>query len=507
MSDTYARDSSKPGLREWLILATVQLTTLLFGMSITIANVVLPQMKGALSATQDQIAWVVTFNLVAMAIGTPITGWLASRLGWRNLMLISVGGFTVATAFCGMATSLEALILFRVAQGLFGAPIFPLGQGMLLASFPRHMHALVLMMWGVGGVVGPVVGPIFGGMIAEALDWRWAFFMIVPFGVLGLLGAWISLGNQEREPGRRLDFTGFLALAVAIGATQLMLDRGQRLDWFDSTEIMLEAAIAIIAFYLFVVHTLTATRPFLNPRLFLDRNFTLGLMLVFTMGMLSYTPMVLFPPLLQELRGYPDSVVGFLLAARGCGNWLSFLIVVQFTRYDARLCLAVGLAMQALAGLAMAQLDINLSSFDVFWTNVLQGFGFGLAYTPMAVLAFVTLDVRLMTEGASVFNLIRHFGSSIFISLSIMVLVRSTAQNYAGMTEWISPFNELFSYPSLSGLWSTETTTGLAALSGEIKRQSTMIGYINAFYLFAGAAAIAIPLSWLFRQPPKATAE
>ena len=488
-------------LRQFLILATIWLTSLLYGMTITVANVVLPQIKGALSATQDQIAWVVTFNLIATAVTTPMTGWLAARFGWRNLMVGCVAGFTVSSLMCALADSLAALVLYRIGQGLFAGPMLPLGQAVLLASFPKRQHALVIMLWGIGGVLGPVLGPILGGYIAEVQNWRWAFFMIVPFGFGGLVLAWFALDDTERERGARLDWTGFLALSVAIGAAQLVLDRGQRLDWFTSPEIVIETVLGLIGLYIFVVHSLTAAQPFLSPRMLLDRNFVLGIILVFIMGMMSYTPMVLFPALLQDLRGFPDSVVGTLLTARGIGNWLSFLVVVQCTRYNARLTLATGFVCQALAGWYMAQLDINLTGFDVFWTNVLQGFGFGLAFTPMTVLTFATLEQRLVTQGTAVFHMLRNFGSSLFISISIVVLVGGTAMNYATLSESASPYNKAFSFPGLAGGWSIEGQAGLQALSSEVERQAAMIGYINAFYLMALVVAIAVPLVPLFRTP------
>ena len=444
-------DNAPVGLRHWLILATVQITTLTFGMTITAANVVLPQLKGAMSATPDQIAWVVTFNLVATAIATPLTGWLAQTLGWRNLLFVSITGFTIFSGLCGLATSLESLVFFRVGQGAFGAPLLPLGQGMILATFPRRLHPMALMIWGIGGVIGPVMGPILGGIIAEATDWRWVFFMIVPLGIICFFVAAISVGNQEKGTARKFDFTGFIALALAVGAAQLVLDRGQRLDWFESPEIIIETCIMLVSFYIFIVHSFTSENPFLNLRLFLDRNFALGCLMAFAMGWLSYTPIVLFPPLLQELRGYPDSLVGYLIAARGFGNWLSFLIVVQFTRLAPRSALAVGLACQAIAGWQMGQLSINLTEFDVFWTNLLHGFGFGLAYTPMAFLAFSTLTAKDMVEGSGIFNLLRHFGSSVFISISVAVLIETAAWNYSNMAPVTSPFNELLRFPDIIG--------------------------------------------------------
>ncbi|MFI4982935.1 MAG: MFS transporter, partial [Nevskiales bacterium] len=387
--------------------------------------------------------------------------------------------------------------------GLFGAPIMPMGQAIVLATFPRQLHATVMVIWGAGSVMGPVFGPILGSMIAEAYNWRAAFFMIVPPGVVAMTCIWFALSEHQTRARTQLDWTGFLALSVAITALQLMIDRGQRLDWFDSPEIVLDAAISAIAFWIFAAHSLTASRPFLDPKLLLDRNFAIGLVIAFFMGMLSYTSLVLFPGLLHDLRDFPDSTIGLLLASRGTGNWMAFLIVVPFSTRYPRLAVASGLMAQAVAGWSMAQLDINLTSFDVFWTNVLQGFGFGLAYTPMTVLSFATLPARQITEASGVFTLVRNFGSSLYISVTVVLLVRSTAANYARMTEFITPYNKALVFPGMPSVWNMDTPSGLMRLAGEIQHQAAMIGYINAFYLLAFTAAVAAPLVWLMRAAPR----
>jgi DHA2 family multidrug resistance protein len=488
--------------RQWLILLSVQLSSLLFGMTITLANVVLPQIRGALSATHDEIAWVVTLNLVATAVATPTTGWLANRLGWRGVMFGGVAGFTLFSLLCGLANSLETLVLYRVGQGLCGALIMPMGQAIVLATFPRALHATVMVIWGFGSVVGPVVGPVIGSMIAETYSWRAVFFMIVPPGLVAMGFVWFSLAGNTARTRARLDWTGFLALSIAMTGVQLVIDRGQRLDWFDSPEILAYAAIGGAAFWVFAVHSLTSPAPFLNPRLLLNRNFAVGLVIAFFMGMLAFTSLVLFPTLLHDLRGYPDSAIGELLAARGIGNWIAFLVVVPISRRVPRLTVALGLTAQSYAAWQMAQFNLNLTSFDVFWTNALQGFGFGLAFTPMTVLAFATLPAVQITEASGVFTLVRNFGSSLYISLSIALLVRSTAANYARMVELINPFNAVLKGPTAPAAWNIETTGGLIRLTNEIERQASMIGYINAFYLIALTAAVATPLVWLMRNRP-----
>jgi DHA2 family multidrug resistance protein len=485
--------------RRWWILVLVQISTLTFGIAVTATNVVVPQIRGALSLTQEEGAWIVTLFLVAAAVATPLTGWLAGRLGWRRFMVITLSGFTLSSLACGLAGSLEALLAARVAQGLFGAPLMPMGQGMLLATFPRHMHPLVLMLWGVGSVLGPTLGPIIGGVMAEAINWRWAFLVMAPLGAISTALAAFALGDQERGTSGRLGMIGFVGLALCMASAQLMMDRGQRLDWFESAEITIEAVLAVAGALVFILHTARSRMPFLDPRMFRDWNFCVGLLVVFVMGAMSYTLIVLYPPLLQDLRHYPDSMVGYLMSARGLGNFIAFGVVVWFTRYNARLALTTGLVLQVWAAWQMTRFNINVSDFDVYWTNFVQGFGFGLAYTPMTVLAFSTLPEALVVQGSAVFNLLRNFGSSLFISLSVLVLVRSTAENYAGMTAAVpSPDTALAYSHHVIGL-ATDKARSLATLSAEMQRQASMGGYLNTFMLFGLAAAAALPLAWMFR--------
>jgi len=490
--------------RQWLILLMVQLANMLFGMTITLANLVLPDMRGALSATQDEISWVITLNLVSTAVATPMTGWLASRLGWRTVMFGTVLGFTISSMLCGMANSLETLILARVGQGAFGAPIMPMGQAILLATFPRHLHATALVMWGVGAVFGPVAGPVLGAMATDAWNWRAAFFMIVPPGIAALVCIWFALEGYNKRNPISFDWTGFLALSTAIICAQLIFDRGQRMDWFEAPEMVICATVGALAFWIFVAHCLTAPNPFLNPRLLLDRNFAIGITIAFVMGMLSFTTLTLVPTMLHDLRGYPDNAVSTLIAARGLGNWMAFLVIVKFTKVAPRLAIACGMALQAGAGFWMAQFDINMTESDIFWSHMLQGFGQSIAFTPMTVMAFSTLPASQVTEGSAVFTLMRNFGSSLFISITVMMLIRSTTANYSRLTEFITPYNKSLIMPGLPPSWDMEATPGLLRLAGEIQRQAAMIGYVNAFYLMAVTAAAGIPLACMLRAAPRA---
>ncbi len=499
MTATSSEAESLTIFRQVMLLVSLSLGTLIFGMAMTVVNVILPQIQGSLSATQDQVAWVVTFHIIAVAIATPLTGWISGRLGRRRFMTMSIAGFTVTTVLCGAADGLPELVVWRIAQGLLGAPMFPLVQAILLDVFPRRQHAFVVTSWGLVAVWGSVIGAVFGGYVGEAIGWRWAFYLIAPIGILSWFGCSIFLTEGWRGRAQRLDWVGFLSLIIAIGSFQLMLDRGLRLDWFESPEIIIEAIVAGLAFYVFLVHSLTSPHPFLNLRLLLNRNFTLGLIFGFLFGTLFITPMVLFPPLLQDLRDFPESTIGMLLSARGLGNWVSFAVVVPLTKFSPRLAVGVGFACHVIAGLGMAHLDMNLTLWDVFWTNFVQGFALGIIYVPVTVIAFSSLSSQDFAEGSAVFHMLRNVGSSIFISISVTLVVTSTAANYAGLTEFGTLFNELFRYPGIAGIWNVEEQASLISLSGEMYRQGAMIGYINAFYLYTFTALLAFPLLLLVK--------
>ena len=501
MTATPSEAETLPLFRQVMLLVSLSLGTLIFGMAMTVVNVVLPQIQGALSATQDQIAWVVTFHIVAVAIATPLTGWVAGRIGRRRLMTSSIAGFVAATVLCGASESLSELVLWRIVQGLCGAPLFPLVQAILLDVFPRRQHALVISFWGLVAVMGAVIGAVFGGYVGEAINWRWTFYLIAPIGFLAWAGCRIFVSEAWQGRAQHLDWTGFLWLIVAIGSFQLMLDRGLRLDWFESWEIIIEASVAGLAFYMFLVHSLTAPRPFLNLRLLLNRNFSIGLIFGFLFGALFITPIVLFPPLLQDLRDFPESTIGLLLSSRGIGNWAGFLVVVQLKNWP-RFAVGIGFACHVIAGLGMAQLDMNMTLWDVAWTNCLQGFGTGIIFVPATMIAFSSMPNRDFAEASAVFHMLRNMGSSIFISISVTLVVTSTAANYAGFTEFGTLFNELFRYPGLAGIWNVEEREGLIRLSGEMHRQAAMIGYINAFYLYTITACLAFPLVLLVKTGP-----
>jgi DHA2 family multidrug resistance protein len=408
--------------------------------------------------------------------------------------------FTLATMLCGMSQSLETLVFWRIIQGGTGAPVVPLSQTILLNTFPRRQHQVVLGLFGMAVAVAPVFGPILGGYLAEAYSWRWAFYMLVPVGVAALIGMQLTLRADTLAARARFDWTGFIALSVALAAIQLVLARGVRLDWFESTEIIVECLIAAVGFYVFIFHCLTTTSPFLNLKLLTDRNYAIGLVLVTIYGMLNFTPMVLLPPLLQQHVGFSDALVGQVIGCRGIGMTIGFMTAGLMSRIDPRIGMAFGFGLQTVAGLWMLTFDLNVSMETLALNSAVQGFAVGSVWVPLTMVAFDTLAAKDRAEASSVFHLLRNIGSSFFISLSIAEIVRTTGANYSRMSEMITPFNPALTMPGMTGMWSFDTLTGLAKISNEITRQSAMIGYLNAFMMYTATSALAVILVLMVRR-------
>jgi DHA2 family multidrug resistance protein len=487
--------------QRYLVMSTVVLGASLYGTALLTTTTVLPQMQGALSATQDEIAWVMTFNILATAVVTPTTGWLVARFGAKSVMLWSLFLFSTATLLCGLAQSLEMLVLWRIVQGGAGAPVVPLAQTILLNTFPRRQHAMVLSIFGMAVGVAPVFGPVLGGYLAEAYGWRWAFYMLVPVGFLAVVGVRLTLPAENRFTKVQLDWTGFLALATALAALQLVLARGVRLDWFASREIVIECLVAGLAFYVFVAHCLTTKKaPFLNLRLLADRNYAVGLVLVTIYGMLNFTPMVLLPPLLQQHLGYSDALVGQVIGCRGIGMTVGFLTAGLMSRMDPRLGMSLGFFMQVLSGLWMLTFDLNVSMELLVWNSLIQGFAVGVVWVPLSIVSFDTLAAKDRAEASAVFHLLRNIGSSLFISMSVAEIVLATGANYSRMTEMITPYNTTLAMPGVTGAWTFDTVPGLAKVAGEIARQAAMIGYLNAFVMYTVASGLAVALVLIVRR-------
>src|SRR5277367_4181228 len=407
------------------ITVCVMLATLMQALDTTIANVALPYMQGSVSATQEQIAWVLTSYIVAAAIMTPSTGFLAARFGLKRLFLVSVAGLTVASMLCGMAQSLPQIVLFRILQGAFGAALVPLSQSVLLNINPPERQGSAMAMWGVAVMAGPVLGPVLGGWLTEDYTWRYVFYINVPIGILCFLGLRAFLTDTTSNASEKLDWFGFGTLSLGIGAAQVLLDRGEQLDWFGSGEIIIEAIIAASAFYLFLVHTFTADKPFVRPALFRDRNFTAGIVFIAIVGLTYYASLALQPPYLQELMNYPVVTAGLVMGPRGVGTMGAMLVVGKLTgKVDTRFLLGTGLGLTAWSFYAMTGWTPDVSQSTIIIVGVIQGIGLGFIFVPLSVVTLSTLSSELRAEGAGLYSLSRNIGSSVGISIVNALLTR-----------------------------------------------------------------------------------
>ncbi len=485
------------------ILISGVLTVALYFMTILVASTVLPQMQGTFSATPDEISWTVTFNIVATAVAMPMTGWLAARMGRWNLMVWSTALFTLATLFCGFAGTLESLIFWRIVQGAAGAPSVPMVQTVLLDTFPTHQHRFVLGIFGMGVVLGPIFGPALGGWLADALSWRWSFFLLVPVGVLATVGLALSLPRDKAKGRIHLDWTGFLLLSVAVGGLQWVLARGQRLDWFDSAEIQVTLIVTLLTTYAFLVHSFTAARPFLDLRLLKDTNYSLGLVLVTIFGMLNFTPMVLLPTLLRTHMGYPDTLVGLVVASRGFGGIIGFFAVMFLARLDARISVAIGFGLQLVSGYWLMHINLDVTAWELGLNGAVQGLSSGVIVVCLTLITFPNIPRERMPEATGMYHLLRNIGASLFISVCVAEVVRSTGMNYARLSELASPYNRSLMLPWVTGLWEYDSLASLERLSREMGRQASMIAYINAFGLFTAVSAAALPLLLLMGRSRK----
>ena len=499
MSGAVAQAADIDAPRRTLITVSVMLASIMSALDTTIANVALPRIQGSVSATQDQMAWVLTSYIVAAAIMTPLSGWLAGQVGRKKVFLYSVAGFTVASMLCGVAQSLPQIVLARLIQGLFGAALIPLSQAVLLDINPPARHARAMAVWVMGATLGPIIGPALGGWLTENYNWRWVFYINVPFGILAFLGI-LSFLPEAAIRKSRFDFFGFAALSVAIASLQIMLDRGQLKDWFSAPEIWIEAIVAAVAFYWFVIHMLTTTEQrFVSPALFKDRNFLTGNVFIFLVGAVLYATLALLPPLLQDLLNYPVVTTGLVTAPRGAGTLAAMFIVGRLMgKVDIRLIIGTGFVMAAASSWQMSGFDVQMDSSMVVWSGILQGLGTGFVYVPLAAAAFATLTPGLRNEGTAIFSLTRNLGSSIGISVVNTLLTRNTQIMHATLGEHVSRYSPVLRAQMPSG--GSPSLHTLAGLNATVTEQAAMIAYNNDFKLMMLLSLAAVPLVFLLRK-------
>ncbi|NBO20875.1 MAG: DHA2 family efflux MFS transporter permease subunit [Rhodobacteraceae bacterium] len=467
-----------------LITLSIMAATIMQVLDTTIANVALPSMTGDLGASQDTINWVLTSYIVSSAIATPLTGWMSDRFGKRELFLVSIVGFVATSVLCGLAWSLPSMVLFRLLQGVFGAAIVPLSQVFLLDINPREKAGQAMAIWGAGIMVGPIVGPTLGGWLTESYNWRWVFLVNLPVGALALAGCWAYLPRALPKL-RSFDFFGFAFLSLGLGALQMVLDRGADVDWFSAPEIWVYSFVSVTGFWVFIIHILGAERPFLDPQMFRDRNFSVGLAFIFIVGIILLASLALLPPMLSRIFGYPTMTTGMVMAPRGMGTMVSMLIVGRLVhRIDPRILVMTGLALTALSLWEMTGFSPQMDAWPVIRSGVVQGLGLGLVFVPLSTIAFSTLEARFRADATSLFSLVRNIGSNTDLGAAI------------------SPTNPVLqqAIPAAAGgnrLWLDVIDIYL------VNVQSLMLAYVDDFKLMMLVALAAMPLVLLLGRPAR----
>jgi len=488
-----------------MITACAILATVLQLLDQTIANVALPYMQGSFSASFDEITWVLTSYITASAIMTAPVGWLAARYGRKPLYVACIIGFTATSMLCGAAQSLGQMVVFRILQGVFGAALVPLSQATLLDIYPPERRGFAMAVWGVGVMLGPIMGPTVGGWLTETYDWRYVFYINLPFGILAAAGLMIFLpGGREHRP-QRFDWLGFSVLAIGIGALQLMLDRGLDQDWFSSREIVTEAVFAGLGFYLFLVHAASAPQPLIRPALFRDVNFTSGVLLMFMVGIFMVSSLALMTPWLQILSQYPVEAAGLIMAPRGLGSCVTTLATGRLaSRVDARLLVAIGLVMLSYSYFLMSRWTPDVSQHEIIIAIIIQGGAMGLLFTPIQILAFVTLPPSMRTEGAALFSLLRNLGAAIGVSVASSMLARNAQALHEMIGGSVTPFNRALQVAGPMHRWLDPASRhGAALLDRIIQEQAQIVSYADIYLALIMATVPAWLLLFLMRMPRK----
>ena len=497
-SDAY---ESKFELR--IVMLCSMAGTLMQALDSTIANVALPDMQGSLSASRDQITWVLTSYIVAAAIMTAPVGWLASRYGRKNVALVSLAGFTITSMMCGAAQTLDQMVIFRLLQGVFGAALSPLSQAIMMDLYPPQKRGQMMAIWGMGVMLGPILGPTLGGWLTESYNWRWVFYVNLPFGIASVTGIALFLRDTHRDSTLRFDWFGFGVLGVGLGGMQLMLDRGTSQDWFGSMEIVAEAVIGGLGLYLFIVHMLTGKGTFIPREMFRDRNFVSALFLMFMIGLVMLASSALLPPFLQNLGGRTVTETGILMAPRGIGTMIAMVLAGRFAaRFDPRYVMTGGLLLLLWSMFEMSRWTPDIATWWLIVTTFLQGIGMGFVFVPMNLAAFATLPAVFRTDGAALVNLIRNVGAAIGISITTTVLAMSMQIVHSQMAESANPFNRNLATNAPSMFWNLQIPFGMQNLDMMITQNAAVVAYANDFLFMFYISLPSLLVVFLMKRPP-----
>ncbi len=496
--------SLSPKTLRMLITVCAMTATIMQALDTTIANVALPYMQGSLSASLDQINWVLTSYIVAAAIMTAPIGWLADRFGRKKLFITCVAGFTVASLLCALSQNIEQIVLFRLLQGMAGAALVPLSQAVLLDSYTVEERGSAMAIWGIGVMLGPIMGPTLGAWLTDNYSWHWVFLINLPIGVITVVGMLLVMEETPRHEHLRFDWFGFIALAVGIGALQLFLDRGEQVGWYGSTEIWVETIVSIAGFYYFFAHSLTTPEPFVRFEMFKDRNFVSGVVFMVVIGVVLFGTMALITPFMQQLLGYPIQTAGFLLGSRGVGTLLTMMVVPRLMKLiETRYLMLIGLLLTGGTLHYFTSFSLDTTQETIVITSVVQGIGLGLLFVPITTAAFLTLPGHLRNGGTAILTLVRNIGSSVGISMVIAHLTSESNYMHQRLVEDVTPFNDALQMPDVHAILNMTTEQGRALMNAIVTQQATLIGYLNDYKFLMMVTFAVIPLIFIISTSKK----
>lgn len=502
----------RPSYSPWLIAFSVMLATFMEVLDTSVANVSLPHIAGSLAATPEEATWVLTSYLVSNAIILPATGWLSSFFGRKRFLIVCIIIFTLASALCGMATSLGMIIVARILQGVGGGALQPIAQAVLLESFPQEQRGAAMAVFGLGVVTAPIIGPTLGGWITDNYSWRWIFYINLPVGALAILMTSLFVEDPPYVKAQRapkIDYIGFGLMAVGLGALQIVLDKGQQEDWFESAFIVRLSLLALFALVAFVIWELTTDHPIVDLRVFANRNFAVGTALITSVGIVLFGTIALLPLFLQTLLGYPAVESGLTVSPRGFGSVVSMIIVGRLIgKVDGRWLIMFGFAVLAYATYMFAGLNLEIASSNVMWPNIISGFAMGFIFVPMTTLSISTLPNEQIGNATGVYNLMRNLGGSIGIALVTTFLARGAQMHQAIMVAHLTPYDPIYQERlrqvtnalAAHGNPATASQQAYGAIYGTLLKQASLMSYIDNFRFLAFLCLLCIPAALLFKR-------
>lgn len=494
-------------LQRMLITIAVMTATLMQVLDVTIVNVALPYMQGSLGANPDQISWTLTSYLVASAIFMPLTGYLSDKYGLKKYLLISMLGFTITSALCGFSRNLTEIVGFRLLQGAFGAPLIPLAQALLTEIFPKEQRAKAMAIWGFGVMVGPILGPTLGGYLTEVANWRYTFFVNIPFGIFALVLAWQVVPEFAKKV-RSMDWLGLFFISLAIGSLQYFLDRGNDQDWFSAWDIRIAALLLIAGLAAFLVHNFfKPKRRVFDLQIFKDRNFTIASILIAMVGLGMFGVMVIQPIMLESLFNYPVLTTGLVMAPRGIAGMLGMVFMGKFgPRMDPRLSIVIGIILNIIGVNSYTHLNLDIGPMSIVWPMLLQGFGVSMIFTSLSMIAFSTLPPQFFVEASGLFSLLRTVGSSIGISLTIVVYTHEGQTLWNQIGGFINPFNPAVTAYLNHINMNPGTPLSHQILGQTLAMQSQMLAFVNTFEFIVWGFVLMVPFVLLIKKPDRKAA-